>query len=211
MGCVRLGECSSSLFTAFDNKVDWQAEPDPPEPEVSKADARGPRAPWASPPMVNIYQPGGPVYLWLRLMPDAYDLRLEEHYEYDVGWRPRWLEEELRENGIDGIVQHSEWKPDGGAWGGRDVDVRGSAVVAEAEGDHRVFVAVEDPLEPLVPVGVADWTDLHQVDHGFDELLRRHREVAEEVAHVDRMTPCDGLLGQRVADPSIRGHHGMIA
>jgi hypothetical protein len=91
--------------------------PEPnPGPELEESEKRGPVAPWGLPPMANVYQPGGPVYLWLRLLPEGGDLYLEEFNEDEIGVRPRWLDEQISENGLDSIVQHDDWKPDAGSW-----------------------------------------------------------------------------------------------
>lgn len=87
----------------------------PAEPEVAKEDERGPIAPWMIPPLINIYRPGGPAYLWLRLIPYD-DLKLEEYAQDSVGHRPGWLDDGISETGIEGVIQHGNWKPDTGSW-----------------------------------------------------------------------------------------------
>jgi hypothetical protein len=98
--------------------VEWRDLTPEDEPEVAEADRRGARVWWGAPPLVNVYQPGGPAYLWLRLIYDVRDLDLQEHFEYAVGWRPRWLEDAVSDSGISGIIR-CDWKgSDDGPWGG---------------------------------------------------------------------------------------------
>ena len=103
---------------AYETNQLWRdvGEEEGPEPKVAAEDVRGPVVPWMLNPLQNLYRSGGPAYLWLRLLPNGDDLTLEECEQDSVGHRPGWLDDGITETGIEGIIQHRNWKPDTGSW-----------------------------------------------------------------------------------------------
>lgn len=76
-------------------------EPEPLPEEVQNGE---PLAIWCFDPLVNIYREKGPCYLWLRFVPGWPEVDLEEFYEDSIGPRPKWLDEEISNSGLDMII-----------------------------------------------------------------------------------------------------------
>jgi hypothetical protein len=77
-----------------------------PDPEIPEEEKRGPMAPWMIPSLTNVYRPDGPAYLWLRLVP-SWGLEPEEFSTNEEGRRPRWLDDGISEDGLQGILSVS--------------------------------------------------------------------------------------------------------
>jgi hypothetical protein len=105
-------------LAAFDFKPFAFEVSESPEEEPEESEKLGPVPPWMVPPLTNVYRLGGPIYLWVQLLSSFIDLDLQECSTDGIGVRPDWLDREISDVGLDGIIHYDDFKYCDDAYGG---------------------------------------------------------------------------------------------